>query len=232
MFVFTLFFIAIFSMVAGYIMYTQIGRSTTMAMPMFVGYTEEDAIEEINEFGLKLAKINKVRSADHPQGTVIDQTPRPFTEIRRGRAVVLDISEPFEQTTVPDLKGIEERYALVTLGEEGLIQGKVARAFHPTQEVDSVIATFPPAGEEVPKGTSVDLLISRGPRPVAFVMPDLFARTEGDAKDQLSQAGFLILPERKSGVRPSQVGRVIDQNPKPGKKLSPGQEVKLIIGAP
>ena len=33
MFVFTLFFVAIFSMVTGYIMYTQIGRSTTMAMP-------------------------------------------------------------------------------------------------------------------------------------------------------------------------------------------------------
>ncbi len=232
MFVFTLFFIAIFSMVAGYVMYTQIGRTTTMAMPSFIGYSESDAIERINESGLKLLKLNKVPSTDHPEGTIIDQTPRPFTEIRRGRSVVLDVSESLEETMVPDLKGIEERYGLVTLGEEGLIQGKVARAFHQNQAVDSVIATFPPAGEEVPKGTSVDLLISRGPRPLAYVMPDLRASTEDRARERLSQAGLLILPERRSGTRSSLVGKVIDQEPKPGMKLSPGQEVKLIVGAP
>jgi len=232
MFVFTLFFIAIFSMVAGYVMYTQIGRTNTMAMPSFIGYSELDAIERINEAGLKLAKINLVPSTDHPPDTVIDQTPRPFTEIRRGRSVVLDIAESLEQTTVPDLKGIEERYGLVTLGEQGLIQGKVARAFHPSQTVDSVIATFPPAGEEVPKGTSVDVLVSRGPRPEAYVMPDLLQRTEQNAREQLTQAGFVILPERQKVNRSSLVGKVIDQEPKPGRKLEPGQEVKLIVGAP
>ncbi|MCA9430819.1 MAG: PASTA domain-containing protein, partial [Candidatus Omnitrophica bacterium] len=230
MFVFTLFFVAIFSMVTGYIMYTQIGRSTTMAMPSFIGDSELVAIERINEAGLKLARLNPVRTTDHPEGIIIDQNPRPFTEVRRGRSVVLDIAESVEQTTVPDLKGIEERFALVTLGEEGLVQGKVARAFHPTQAVDSVITTYPPAGEEVPKGTSVDLLISRGPRPVAYVMPDLLARNEQEAREYLSQAGLLILPERKKVNRSSLVGKVIDQEPKPGKKLSPGEEVKLIIG--
>ena len=232
MFVFTLFFVSIFSMVAGYIMYTQIGRTTTLSMPSFIGYTEVEAIERINQSGLKLAKSNPVPSTDHPEGTVIDQTPRPFTEVRRGRSVVLDVAESLEQTTVPDLKGNEERYALVALGKEGLVQGKVARAFHPSQPVGSVIATFPPAGEEVPKGTSVDILISRGPRPVAYVMPDLLARTEQEAREYLSQAGLLILPERRPGTRSSLVGKVIDQDPKPGNKLSPGQEVKLIVGAP
>lgn len=232
MFVFTLFFIAVFSMVSGYIMYTQIGRTTTMAMPSFIGYTELEAIERINAAGLKLGKLNPVPSTEHPEGTVIDQSPRPFTEVRRGRSVIIDVAQSQAQTTVPDLKGTEERFALVTLGEASLVQGKISRSFHPTLENGVVISTFPPAGESVPEGASVDLLISRGPRPSAYIMPDLLARSETEARDILNQAGFLILPERRSGVRSSLVGKVLDQDPKPGRKLAPGTEVKLIVGAP
>ncbi|MBW7940107.1 MAG: hypothetical protein H3C63_15275, partial [Candidatus Omnitrophica bacterium] len=60
MFVFTLVFVSIFSMVIGYIMYTPLGQKTVVPMPSLLGMPQEVAVSRIADAGLTLSRINLV----------------------------------------------------------------------------------------------------------------------------------------------------------------------------
>src|SRR5690606_10111725 len=75
------------------------------------------------------------------------------------------------RVTVPDLRGIPEADALTELGSLGLRAGERTRAFHSRIDAGEVIRTDPAAGERVRRGTTVDYVVSRGPRPAPSPEP-------------------------------------------------------------
>ena len=229
MFVFTLFFVSLFSLVAGYFTYTQIVRSQTIAMPSLLMKTQEEAVREINEAGLRVSAIKAKIDHTHTPGTVLDQNPRPLTTVKHGRGVTIYIAQKGEVTTVPELRGQDERNVRIQIGNHKLSVVRVARAYHSDLEADRIIATYPPASAEVAADSGLELLVSRGPRPVAYVMPDLSLQKETEARAMLGNPPNVSV-ERRAVGSDSLIGVVIDQTPKPGEKWSGFQPVTLVIG--
>jgi heat shock protein HslJ len=66
---------------------------------------------------------------------------------------------------VPDVLGLVEADALVDIGAAGLTAGERTRAYSSKVRSGRVISTDPRAGVMVRRGTAIDYVISRGPRP-------------------------------------------------------------------
>lgn len=60
-------------------------------VPYLIGKTREDAIKELNYFGLK-AEVKEVKDLSYTENTVIDTDPAPFSAVSDGSTVVLTIA--------------------------------------------------------------------------------------------------------------------------------------------
>jgi eukaryotic-like serine/threonine-protein kinase len=88
-----------------------------------------------------------------------------------------------------------------------------------------VVATDPPAGQVVNAGSSVDLIVSKGPPPV--VVPVLAGLKAADAEAALTQAGLAYSPHEVYNSTPA--GIVISSNPTHPAQVPQGTTVKLLI---
>lgn len=231
MFVFTLFFVSLFSLVAGYFMYTQLGRSETVTMPALVGLPQDEAVDQISRARLNLGDMKTVENNTHEPGTVFYQSPQAGKTVKRGRDVFIRVAKEGVTTTVPVLRGLDEKSVPLELGKNNLSADTlVARSYNSNLPEGQVIDTFPPGGAEVPEHTAVALLVSRGSRPRDYSMPDLISLREREARETLEPLEASINVERELVPQRSLHGIVIGQNPKPGARVSTRSIVNLKVG--
>lgn len=230
-FLLTLMFVSVSSLLAGYYVYLQLGRSETLVMPALLGLSEQEAVEKIHDSGLKLSRIQKRIDRNVPDGTVVEQRPRQLTEVKLGRSVVIVLAEAPQEAAVPDLRGADERGVAFRLADQRLGVGETVRIYHPVVQLEHIIATNPPAGAPVHADTPVDLLVSRGPRPVAYVMPDLVSMSEEEARRIFRNLPIAIRTLYRTVESRGLSGRVIQQQPLPGRKLSTQEGVELTLGS-
>ncbi len=230
MFIFTLIFVSIFSMVAGYLMYMQLGKKTTVQMPLLTGIPLEEAVNLIRKADLILADTKRVSAPQFREGTVVSQSPKALTQVKIGRDVSLEVAAAVEKTKLPDLRGSEIKDVPFKLTPEGLPVGIEAHAYHNSVAANRIIATNPEGNSDVPRGTQVDILVSLGPRPVAFVMPDLIGKTEDQVRTQFKDTPFSIGFNQEKTSNPAQRNKVIAQDPAPGKRLDSKATINLQIG--
>jgi eukaryotic-like serine/threonine-protein kinase len=89
-----------------------------------------------------------------------------------------------------------------------------------------VVDTVPGVGTQRPEGTSVKLLVSRGPQHV--LVPHVQGLTQADATTALTDVGFHVtVGQRYSSSVAS--GIVITSHPVEGKKVVKGKTVTLVV---
>lgn len=112
--------------------------------------------------------VNVVESYD-PQvekGIVISQSPEAGTTASAGSSITIRVSQGAEdnKVRVPDVMGMEEMDATVSLTESGLTVGNVTQTTHEDDTLTGKVCYQSySVGSYVDKGTSVDLRISTGP---------------------------------------------------------------------
>jgi serine/threonine-protein kinase len=123
------------------------------------------------------------------------------------------------------------RQARQKLNDVNLRVGDVSQEASDTVDEGLVIRSSPPAGEEVPEDTEVDLVISTGSNQAE--VPDVVDRLQQDAEQALNDAcepqpcfGAFVSEEFSDSV---QEGRVIRQSPESGQQARKGSDVTLVI---
>lgn len=102
------------------------------------------------------ASITERFSEDVPANRVISQRPKAGTVIEGGDSVDLVVSKGPPPVTVPNLVDMPRKRAVATLEALGLTVKVVAGDFTP---LNRVISQTPPAGTEIPKGSTVTIRI-------------------------------------------------------------------------
>ncbi len=135
---------------------------------------------------------------------------------------------PVPQVEVPRVLGFSEIQARSILENAGLHVGVVKRRFDEAP-AGEVIAQDPAPPATVPEGTLVDLVVSRGPRPVE--VPDLTGSTPAEAQAALEEVGLTLGLQTEQAVEPgaAEPGEIIDQFPAPGQKVQPGTAVNVVV---
>lgn len=200
-------------------------QGSEVHVPEVVGLSEREAERLLAAEDLRLSKISEQWSQDVPRGFVSAQDPAAGGVVKRGRRISVIVSLGAQGTSVPVLEGNTVRQAEILLESAGLRRGRIARVH--TEEVgrDLVIGTDPPGETLVEQETGVDLLVSLGPLPRQFVLPDLTGKDLNTVARNLRDEGFLVLT-REGGPR-GEHDRVTAQEPRPGSRVAPRDSIVL-----
>lgn len=194
-------------------------------VPDLTAKSEREAERALAVEDLRLSKISEQWSADIPRGYITRQEPAAGSVVKRGRRIGVVMSLGTQGTSVPVLDGESVRRAEIKLEGAGLRRGHVARVYTDEAPRDMVVATDPPGETVVEQESAVDLLVSSGPLPRRYVIPDLTGRDLAAVSRELRDEGFLVL-FRQGGSR-LRGGRVSAQEPLPGSPVAPRDSIVL-----
>lgn len=192
-------------------------------VPDLQNLTLEQAEKALKPTGLALSRAGERFDPSVPRGFIIAQDPAPDTPVRGNRRVLVTTSLGEEFSSVPELFGQSRRGAQLLLERAGLRIGGSTRA--PSQDVgqDLIAGSDPPAETVLPRGTAVSLLVSTGPGPEVFVMPDLVGREISGVRRQLEGLGFRVLVPPAA----ASVGPIVSQSPPAGSRVTTDAQIVL-----
>ncbi|MGC8861985.1 MAG: protein kinase domain-containing protein [Armatimonadota bacterium] len=135
-------------------------------VPQFVGKTWEEAQAEAEARGIELIDDGRVYSDTYEAGKICSAVPPAGTMVPRGEARVrVKISLGPSTVPVPDLVGMSEADANEAAVKAGFIIGKVTQQYSDKVPVNAVISQNPEPGLRRAPNTTIDLVISQGPKP-------------------------------------------------------------------
>lgn len=212
-----------FGIFNGIVMPRLIHSTGEVQVPELESLTLEQAERALRPTGLVLSRSGERFDPSVPRGFILAQDPPPGTPVRGRTRVLVTVSLGEEFSSVPELFGESRRSAQLLLERAGLRLGTLTRA--PSDEVgqDLIAGSDPPAESVLPRGTPVALLVSTGPGPEEYVMPDLSGRELNGARRQLEAIGFKVLVPPGA---PS-VGAIVSQSPPPGARVTHDAQVVL-----
>ncbi|MFC3300840.1 Stk1 family PASTA domain-containing Ser/Thr kinase [Arthrobacter agilis] len=155
-------------LVGGYVVLTTLtARPETpevasVTAPEVVGLSEAEAEDAIEDTGLT-ASSDEAFNATVDAGNVISSDPAGGASVAPDSRVTITVSRGPANVVLPDtLAGLTESSARDALEELGLKGGDVTEESSADVSGGRVITTNPRAGETVPVGSSVDLVLSNG----------------------------------------------------------------------
>ncbi|HEX2258299.1 MAG TPA: PASTA domain-containing protein, partial [Actinomycetota bacterium] len=192
--------------------------------PSVVGLQFPEASKLIVDSGLVVGKVDR-RHDLQAKDKVLDQDPKPG-RLRKGDPINLIISDGPAILEVPELRNRSASQAEALLNQAGFRSAREA-VFNSLAE-GTVVDQTPKAGEKLPQGTLVKMIVSRGPQP--FAMPNVKGRSCGDAKSQLEGLGMRVSVQSPSGGGASCVAnRVLEQDPLADATVRNGREATLYV---
>ena len=158
--------------------------------PDFKNMTLKEAKTAAKEYNIKIKKGDEVISEDVEKGCIVSQDPEAGTTIKTGSTVTVNISKGLGDGSVPDLKGKKQSELSDYLKAAGFELGTVSEEAS-DQEKGTVLSQDPAAGEEVEKGTAINVVVSDGSKAKATV-PYLVGKSINDAQSALTKAGLSL----------------------------------------
>jgi eukaryotic-like serine/threonine-protein kinase len=201
------------------------GRYRTV--PDVVGRAESDAQKALTDNDLK-PQVEQAFDNDVPAGMVIGTDPAKDQEILRGDPVKLIVSRG--KPKVPDVpSGVDRAEAEKQITDQRLTpQVDDGKNRHSSAvPKGKVIGVSPAPGNELPIGTTVFIILSKGPEPKP--VPDLRNKTKEEAFEALQEIGY----EPREGTPrfdpEVEGGRVIGTDPGEGEKLEGDSKVVTVV---
>lgn len=178
----------------------------------------------LKENSLVLGTVTEVFNTVVTKGLIISASPTIGTSVRRNTTVDLLVSKGVEQIPLTSYQGKSSDQALNELTAAGF-DVTPTYAFSDTVPIGLVVSQTPDGGTNLPKGTKIALVISKGPEWV-FV-PNVYSLTQEKATTALEDLN-LVVTIKKIGTRPNKV--VIDVSPTVGSKVKRGSTVVVTVG--
>jgi len=204
-------------------------------MPRLVGIPMESAQRIAVGLDLALKVEDKVYSTQYAANEIAQQMPPPGTPLKMGQHVHVLVSLGPPVLKVPNLLGDSERAARITATQRGMTVGEVIVL--PWQsDPDQVVAQDPAPSTTEVRTPTVNLLVSGGEEPRAYLCPRFIGRPLGEARRVLEKNGFkvgqvttvpMVTPAPATGASPGTVptqpapGTVLIQSPPAGSKIGP-----------
>lgn len=205
--------------------------SRDVAVPALTGRTLREAEALVAPRGLALRIEGRRHDTGVPADRVVSQEPPPGATLKTHRAVRLWISLGPKRVSVPRVEGESVRTARAALEQAGVPVARAIEVRDPAPE-GSVLAQRPPPGEADIADDGASLLVSRGPRDVGFVMPDLIGRDARAVLDALERAGLKVTDVRYRSYPGVAPGIVLRQSPSAGQRVSSRAALSLDVSRP
>lgn len=196
-------------------------RGRQESMPQLAGAPLDSAEKVIGQMGMTLKVVDKVYSGKYGSGQIVSQQPTPGTVVKVGQHVLVLVSLGPPRVTIPDLTGSSLRAAQIMTVQRGLSVRNVATLPWPGKEADQVIAQDPtPAATDI-YTPAINLLVSQGEPPPAYVCPNFVGRPVAAIRKELEQAKLTVGAVTPIPTTTAPKGTILFQFPPPGSKIGP-----------
>lgn len=190
-----------------------------------IGLPVGDAETLLTGLGFKVKVEGEAPDPDVPAGHVVWQDPPPDVIVASGTTVELVRSTGPALVAVPDVANFDLDYASRVLLAAGLTVGTVDSV--PSQvDAGVVVSTRPAPGTGRTPGTSVDLVVSRGPAVIR--VPNVVGLPLAEARDRLQAAGLQVGRVDRVARR-GPPGTVLEQRPRAGARSAGAGRVDLVV---
>lgn len=186
--------------------------------------TQSAAIKQLSSLPIAAPVVVEAFSDTIPNGLVISTSPVSGTLVKRGAGIKIIVSKGIEQIPLASFVGKSGEEALNVLVDAGF---KVypTYAFSETMPMGAVVSQDPSEAKDYPKGTKINLVISKGS---AYVfIPNIYSLTEAKAKSTLAALDLNVVVKRM-GVKA--IKHVTAISPKVGTKVLRGSKVTITVG--
>ncbi len=207
--------------VGGYLFYAQ------PVVPDLEGLTEGEAAAVLSDSGLVLGQVTY--RPEVPEGatlgTVLGQDPPSGRRV--AERTVIDVVVAGERTApVPAVVGMDESDAMMQIQQAGFRLGSVATTHGTAEDIGRVLSQEPSAGVEVPEGSLIAIVVSRGPAMVPI--PGVLGQARTAAEQVLKDAGFTVVVVEENHETVVS-GNVIRQSPDAGVTAMKGTKVTVYV---
>lgn len=193
-----------------------------LTMPDLTGKTREEALELVKKARFNTPQISEDFHDTVPEGQISSQDPAPNASVAHNTIVKITVSKGRQPVSMPDLVGKPSQEAQNELTQVGL-QPQVTEDFSDSVPKGKVISQSVAPNTTVHRLDQVNLVISKGPEVVA--VPNVFGKSEGDARAALESAGFTVNVKRTFGDSK----RVLNSNPSAGTQAKVGSTVTITL---
>ncbi|MDN4609780.1 Stk1 family PASTA domain-containing Ser/Thr kinase [Arthrobacter burdickii] len=198
----------------------------TVDVPDVVAMTEADAADAIVDAGL-VPSTDEEYNASVKAGDVISSDPSAGASVETESRVNITVSLGPANVVLPDkLAGLTESSARDALEDLGLKGGEITEETSAEVAEGRVITTNPQAGQSVPVGTAVDLVLSNGKVTVPLLTDLTVLQAEALLADPAVQLPFSVREVENSVVTP---GIVTAQSSPARSQVDQGTEIVLSV---
>ena len=201
-----------------------VGRFTDT--PDLVRMSEAQARQSAVASGLDTSIGGTRYSETVPAGAVVATDPGPGERIQREGTIELILSKGKERYAVPDLSGQPLDQAEQELADTNLALGDQQLQWSGRVDEGSVISTVQRVGRMLKPDSTIDVVVSRGPRPIDI--EDVTGQPLPEAREALGGAGFEVSVVDREFSDSVARGAVISQSPDRGTGFR-GDRVELVV---
>ena len=201
------------------------GAPTLIEIPDLTGSEQAQALEDLQNLGFKIG-IENSADASVPAGSVIRTQPPSNTIVNPDSLVTIIVSVGPEAFPIPYVLDIETERAIYIVEESGFTLGQLLEVNDENIPRGFIISQNPVAGTKMSPGTTVDLVVSKGPS--LIVISDLSRKSPEDAIQILETLGFEyeLIEEYTEDV---EIGLVSGTIPEAGEIVTPDELIQVIV---
>ena len=134
-------------------------------VPGVIGQTTDSARGSLERSGLQ-SIVREEYHQTQPEGVVYSSEPLPNELVKEGATVTLYVSRGERPVKVPDVVGMGLTAARQAIRDAKLTPGTLTEEFNENVDKGQVISQAPSGTVNVDAGSTVDLIVSKGPEPV------------------------------------------------------------------
>jgi len=199
-----------------------------VAMPDVVGTGSVKAQQILRGRGVGMKIEDRIYSS-LPLDAVVRQSPPPNMRVKVGQNAHVVLSLGPQKVTIPQLQDRSLRAAQVELLRGGMQLGEVSSAHLPGSVEDMVVQQDPAPGTTDVTSPHLNLFVSLGPRPAAYVMPELVGLPVAEAESKLNAAGLKVAKLTPSAAPDAAHGAVVEQTPSRGQRVDANTPIELQV---
>jgi beta-lactam-binding protein with PASTA domain len=194
----------------------------TVHVPNLLGADVTAAEHRLTDLGLVARTLDGRYSRTVPKGAVVRMQPVAGADVGRGAVVSLTPSLGPPPVDVPDLLGATVAQAKTLLRRANLDLGHVRERYSDRYDAGHIAKVA--GGAQAPWGSTIDVWVSKGPKPIP--VPKVDGMTTAEAKAALGP-WVVTWDQRFSDTVPRD--RVIGQKPAAGTRLQPGSGITVVV---
>ena len=142
------------------------GWARYTATPGVIGLSQKAATAKLDHAGLDVRVGEPAYSEDVPRGRVVSTDPTPGARVLDHGTVTLSLSLGKERYAVPKVARMTVDQAQDALLQAHLAYGRSFLRYDDAAPKGMVLGSNPAVGRREPPGFQVDLIVSKGPRPI------------------------------------------------------------------